>query len=620
LRWRSPTGTIERFDTVASALVTLADSHPRPDIAPFPETSGTPIRDFYARGELFHGPAFQVLREARRDGDGAEGWLDTSESSVPRGTLQPVLLDGALQVIPHDRLDQWGLALGKDTIGYPHHVTSLRTFGPTPALGEARTRVRFAGALDAHRVAFDVHILSGDTLWATMRLVEVLMPKGPLGRAEAMARTQFLRDRVAVDGVGLSARQGDETHLAWADVQASNWFRGTLSTVYDVAPSATSAVLAQTIAIKEHIASSAGVHPAAVTVSDDLRAATLPTHPLRRQEVEVANEEGVLRVSSRGPVSVDLAPIKTYWQRAIGAAPGWFGDDLYGGLISRFVRDVVVHSPDEMARLRGRSVLFIGNHEVQIESLLITAITSWLVDGVVVTMANAKHEARWVGWLVRHLFAYPGVEDPKNIVYFDQSNPKMMFDLIEGFKRDVAARGASVMVHGPGTRARQAGARVERVGSPLLDMALELDMPIVPVCFSGGLPDETIQGGKLEFPWQQGAQTYHLGAPVWPDTLRQMPYAERRPHVMNAINSLMPALASAPDTWRSEATAAIAALQREHAIGEVQATLWHMLTTLQAPGPDAVAIVNALDGQSTAATPRGRWIQAMAAWLSAPDR
>ncbi|MEM1348847.1 MAG: 3-hydroxyacyl-[acyl-carrier-protein] dehydratase FabA, partial [Myxococcota bacterium] len=309
------------------------------------------------------------------------------------------------------------------------------------------------------------------------------------------------------------------------------------------------------------------------------------------------------------------------WRQTLGVERGWMGDDLYGSLIERFVRLVVVTDPEGFRALRGRSTLFLGNHEVQIESLLVTAIASYLIDGIVVTMANAKHAKGWVGWLVDRMFSYPGSADPENIVYFDQSDPAQMFTLIEDFKRDVRARGASVMVHAPGTRAVRAGQQVERVSSALLDMAMELEMPIVPVHFSGGLPAEGVQAGKLEFPYEQGQQDYVFGAPLWPEDLLKMPYAERRDAVLDAINALGPVPQEArPLPGRPELAAEIDVLHKDMGAGAVEATLFHLLATWRHAGADTAQL---LEGARSSALEveddeRGQWLAEFAKRIFGP--
>ena len=91
--------------------------------------------------------------------------------------------------------------------------------------------------------------------------MEVLFPKGALGSAPPRDRRAFLRDRRFVPGLRLSREEGGTTHLAEADVRASDWLPGTLAQAY----AAEGDLLAQ-IAVKEHVAARAAVHPSSVAV------------------------------------------------------------------------------------------------------------------------------------------------------------------------------------------------------------------------------------------------------------------------------------------------------------------------------------------------------------------
>ncbi|HEY0225641.1 MAG TPA: hypothetical protein VGC05_04425, partial [Mycobacterium sp.] len=95
------------------------------------------------------------------------------------------------------------------------------------------------------------------------------------------------------------------------------------------------------------------------------------------------------------------------------------------------------------------------------------------------------------------------------------------------------------LVHADGTRSLHSGQRVERLTSTLLDMAIDVSLPIVPVYFAGGLPEEPLDR-KLEVPYRHAAQDYIFGRPIMPEELAAWPYAHRRRHVIDAINALAP--------------------------------------------------------------------------------
>lgn len=534
--WDAPIKAMSRFDEVASGVVCFGEPSsqaPQPVVA-LGHVTLQP--NPYESASLFHGPEFQVVTQWLMGERGADGSLSCGQSAIPHGELLPLVLDGALQVIPHDRLYLWAPELEDDFIGYPHGIEWLNLYGAKPELDRPiKTQARFVELRDGRFPVFDVTVSQDDKIWAQMRLVEVLFPKGRLGHAQSLDRRAFLDDRAFVPGVGLSLMDGLEASLDQAEVKLSEWFKGTITTTYDVEGSLSEQTLA--IALKDAGAQALKVHPSQIVIDHEAKRLTSPKLPWSVADFELV-EQRASGVSVRvTPSRLELEPLSEFWRQHLGMEPGWIGDDLYTSLVRHYVEAVELEDPADFAALAGHSVLFLGNHQVQIESLLITALASCLTQTQVVTMANAKHQRGWVGQLVREIFSYPGCEDPDNIVYFDQSKRESMVDLIDGFKADIAHRGVSVMVHAPGTRAQTSYAPVEKISSMFLDMALEQQLPIVPLYFAKGLPNHTIEG-KLEFPYEHGAQRYLLGKAIWPSQLEALPYAQRRRLVLDAINRL----------------------------------------------------------------------------------
>lgn len=95
------------------------------------------------------------------------------------------------------------------------------------------------------------------------------------------------------------------------------------------------------------------------------------------------------------------------------------------------------------------------------------------------------------------------------------------------------------MVHVAGTRATSCLQRVELVSSVLLDFAVEMNIPVVPICFSGGLPVNPC-AARLEFPFESGQQDIRVGSAITPATLRGLSLAQRSRCVADAINALAP--------------------------------------------------------------------------------
>ena len=560
---------------IASGVVLTGDYPPRPE--PLPALAGAAMADPYACGRLFHGPAFQLWTAGVQGSEGAStevdaGFAPATGSAVPRGRLHPALLDASLHGIPHDELWRWSQRIPRDVVGYPARVTELNVYGPTPGTGTLRCEVRFDGFLAAPNLPrFKVQIIGPDGVWLDYRLVESCFPKGALGAAEPQARRAFLRDHRFQPGVALARMQAGRTRLNQTEVDACDWMPGTIAGIYHTTD-------LETIAVKEHIAAREQVHPS--LVPDGL--------PLTAPNVTIGHDGGDVVVADRPAVGVGhtlaLGAVHAWWNALLGIDHHWLGQDLWEGLLQRYVSRVVLEDPQAFATLRGRGAIFVGNHQVQLESLLITNILSALLDKPVVTMANAKHQRRWIGWILGQLFSYPGCRrDPQSIVYFDQTSPTAMPGILDRLAGSLASGERAFFVHPQGTRSRSCREEVTTISSLFLDMAIKQQLPIVPVRFSGGLPVQPL-AGKLEFPIGNTGQCYTIGRPIEPDALAALPYAERRTHVIQAINTLGPAASEeepgAPDPVFSRA---VERYCQETGANEVQATF--MLTLMEVVNP-----------------------------------
>jgi 3-hydroxymyristoyl/3-hydroxydecanoyl-(acyl carrier protein) dehydratase/1-acyl-sn-glycerol-3-phosphate acyltransferase len=571
---------------------------------------GRTISDPYASGRLFHGPAFQLMKRGEITDHGASSVLDAGAGSVPVGRLHPALLDAALHAIPHDELQRWAPEIAADKVGYPARILELTLHGRVPIDGEVRCEVRFDGYLampDLPR--FRIQLIDAEGVFAQLLLVEACFPKGALGSAAPLARRAFLRDREFVEGVSLSRHQDGATRLCRAEVDASDWMPGTIEGIYrstDV----------ETIATKEHLAARERLHPGIMPEALPLNR---PAVELSRdgEEVVVRDERGF----GAGTRSLDLAPLHRFWNPLLGVSAHWLGQDLWEGLIQRYVGRLVVEDPEGLAGLRGRGAIFVGNHQVQIESLLITIVLSGLLGTPVVTMANAKHEQRWIGWLLRTLFSYPGCRDPGSILYFDQSKPGSMQETLARLKPDLAAGRRAFFLHPQGTRSQSCREPMTKISSLFLDLALELELPIVPVRFAGGLPVQPVSG-KLEFPVGHCHQDYTIGAPISPETLRDLEYGERSRHVLSAMNALGPAPQhERPNASDPTFSKLVKQWQNETGASEIDATFLRILLEVEDKGPEATSLVEGArrGALRVGSDPKSIWLAELARRLYGPD-
>jgi 3-hydroxymyristoyl/3-hydroxydecanoyl-(acyl carrier protein) dehydratase/1-acyl-sn-glycerol-3-phosphate acyltransferase len=606
---------LSRFEPVASGRVLLGTHYPTAPTVFAPLTDAAPAEDPYASAALFHGPAFHLLRSWSTGSSGSSAVVDFADHGVPRGALHQGLLDALTHAIPHDALSQWSRDIPDDVVGYPYRIPTLTLYGEVPSKGEGRVEVRFRGFDgDARHPRYDIQLVVDGVVRVALTLVEVLLPKGPIGRASRLERRAFLRDRRFVPGVRLARAEGATTVAAPADVKPSDWLPGNVASIYGVAPGRD---LVAEVAVRDHMAARAVVHPSAVRVADDLAGATAAMRPLRRHFLSVTREGDAVRVADAAAPALDLGPVEAYWRERFGIG-AWPVEDLYYGLIERFIGDVVLADPDAFAAVRGRSCLYLANHQVAVESLLFSVLVAALSGTPTVTLAKAEHRGSWVGELIRQSFTYPGITDPNLITFFDREDRESLVRIIGDLADDMARRGKSVMVHVEGTRAVSCRQPVIKMSSAFIDMALAVGAPIVPVRFAHALPAEEL-AQRLEFPIGYGRQDLWIGRPIESDALRALPLKERKQLVLDAINGLGPSNATeqptAPDpafARRVEAWTPRCNQTPEHAV--LMATL-DALPRFRAEATRRF-VAGAREGRvETGDGPEGRWLEGFARWL-----
>ena len=618
LAWReSPNASLSRFEPVATGKVSVGKPGAAP--APFPALSGLVTEpDPYASGALFHGPAFHYLTSLKWGPGGSSAMLRAENGKVPRGALNQGLLDAATHGLPHDGLSRWSDQIPADVVGYPYRIKQLRFFAALPDAGELRVEARFAGFDGEPRFPMlDVQVLQDDRVLVDFRLVEVLLPRGPIGAAPRDQRRRFLKDRQYVPGVALSSFDGRTTGLSAQVLRQSDWLPGNVACIYDVPAERRSDLVAE-VAQKEHVSRRAFVHPSAVVVEEGGARAAM--RPLRLHPLHVTRAGDDVLVADSAPPVQDLSVVRSYWRKHF-AVGEWPVEDLYYGLVERFVGDVVLADPAAFAAVQGRSCLYLANHQVGVESLLFSMLISALSKTPTVTLAKAEHRTSWLGTLIAHNFSYPGVVDPGVITFFDRDDRESLLRIVGELGAEMKQRGKSVMVHVEGTRSLSGRVPVQKMSSTFIDLALAIGAPIIPVRLVGGLPVAPLEQ-RLEFPVGFGRQDYWLGRPLMPEQLAQLPLKERKDLVIAAMNALGPELSTEVPLPGDAQFGATAEQWRTRTGATAEdAVLFTTLAGLANPSAEVKALLEgARSGRLTVtADPRSQWLGRLAKRLFGPN-
>ncbi len=614
---------LSRFEPVAAGRVLMAPAY-EPGPEPLPRLEGERFDgDPYEQGMLFHGPAFQLLRELTVGQGGSSAVLDAGggrtggSNAVPFGQLNQALLDAAVHGILHDELERWSDELPKKHIAYPYRLVSASFHHAPPNSGLVRLETRLIGSDGGERFPlFQLQIITGEPgaerVWADLRLVEVMIPMGP--HADDRQKRIDFRDRRHVPGAGLARFEGEVTRLTDAEVKGRDWLPGSVAHAYEA--TGKGELLTRQVAIKDHVAQRMKVHPATVEVDRLGLSARWSAAPLSKLPVSVNRDGGEVVVADAGAASLDLERIREYGQQTAGVGP-WAGQDLSLGLLSRFVDRVTVDDPAAFEPVRQRPALYLANHQVQVESMLFPMVATVLTGVHIVTIAKEEHRNAWIGPLSEFSYKHPGVEYPRVIIYFDQRDPKSMFGILEQLKWELTEAGHSVFVHVEGELGLGCRCRVRRLSTVFLDLAQELSVPIVPVRLAGGLPVAPLDA-PIDFPVGYGKQAYHLGRPVLPEQLEGKPLARRRDLVLAALNGTGPDMGLEEPAPSDKAfTMAVRAWRQRLDVDEVRGVVLATVDGLQRQSEQTRALLRGLkSGKLTVADDnRGRWLARVARWL-----
>ena len=629
-----------RFAVVASGDVLIAETYPLPGRPWTPLVDAEIMPDPYASGELFHGPAYQMLTELQMNAVGATYWLDLDANGVPESVLNQGLLDAATHGIPHDALWRWSSEIPAGVAAYPVAIPTATFHRATPTSGRMRCEARFAGFRDDDPQFPVIHIqiikeneVGADDVWAEIVLVEALFPKGPIGSVDADKRRAFLHEQTYVEGVGLSQWDGEQNSVSLADVKASDWLAGTIAAAYGVDdPDVAADVerLARDVAIREHAARALQVHPASlclteVVASEDdsqtqLVRVSSAKMPLNSVEVCVErSEDGWISgdaPSDATSENLDLQKVLDFWHNRLKTGPSLV-EDLTLALMQRFVRSVQIEDPESLPALQGQGVLYLANHQLDLESTLFVSLMAGLRDNLTGAVARLELNESWVGPFWEQCFEHPHIDDPDILLLIDRSSPEAVLASLEGAIERIRSDGTSLLIHVEGAHALRAGQPVEVVSTSLIDLAVARGIAIVPVRFAGGLPVEPVDE-PLAFPVDYGKQDVWIGAPILAETLAVMPSGERKAAVLAAINGFGGRwLDEKPNPGDEAFGATVAEWQEAHDVSATQATLFRALAGATNPSVETLRLLAAVSGGSTDGLPEldedvERWLLAFA--------
>jgi 1-acyl-sn-glycerol-3-phosphate acyltransferase len=445
-----------------------------------------------------------------------------------------------------------------------------------------------------------------------------LFPTGRWGTLAPRDRYDFLTKKRAIPQAFLSRAEGNQARLAVDDVEEVNWYPGTVQAVYGLALE--SEPDPEQIAVKEWAARLTGQHPARIRVDLESLRVIVPTCPLNFLPFAVQRQSGLVTVQSgTGKESLSLEPVRDYI-RARSQQAHWLMEDIWIALVEQFVRRVVISDPDAWSQVSSGPVLYLANHQTGVESMLFALVMGSLTHVDVAAVAKAEHQQSWIGHWMARAASYPGVSMPDSLQFVDRSDQQAVWRTVQQME-GLFARGLSLLVHVAGTRSLSARHNTETMSGLWVDLAMNAQVPIVPVRLQGGLPVQAAPS-RLEFPWQYAGQDYYLGTPLSPETLQSMGYKERITAVIEAINGLgIPCAEETPNPGDLSLVQGVNEWMERHAVAEPEAVMAVLLGMMANPGPDTRQLL-AINQDSVVkwpVNPRRLWLSEAAHALYGAD-
>ncbi len=504
----------------AQGKLQFIDSHSELSFPPIEALQRSEQVDLpYAKHEFFHGPHFQLLQQLRLGSNGASAVISSSaimqSLELPKSICGFVLLDAALQAIPHASLSRWIPELNSDVIGYPYAMENLTLLQTLPEGVELQVEARYSELRDGKFPVTQVWISYENKIYAYFTLVEILVPKGISKNMSAIERYHFICDKQPLAKPTVLEKTQTGYRLDYAEIGYSDWLPGTLDTIYRLPQGLSIKDKTLAILIKEYLGQQQAIHPSAVQINPGLL--TNSRYLEQNFSVELSCDRQGWRLHQK-PASRIIQPEL----KDLLAQQGFQADpliDIVSALGKRFIGDVSFEDYREFQQLG--PCIYLANHQVAVESLLFALLVFALKGSKIATVSKAQNADHWLGQLQAGAETLYGDQNPLDILYFERSRPHEFLTLCNDFLQTAESSNRSLFIHVGGTREQYEGQGIDNMSSFIIDAAVKAGIPIVPVAFTGALPAEDT-GQKYEWPVHLQGQSYSFGRAIQPSRFERL--------------------------------------------------------------------------------------------------
>lgn len=213
---------------------------------------------------------------------------------------------------------------------------------------------------------------------------------------------------------------------------------------------------------------------------------------------------------------------------------------------------------------------------------------------------------------------YPGGRTKPFGLYIDQRSPRALHRGLRDILTTLHQDRHSVLVHVEGARHTRARQPLRIVANALIDLALDHQIPMIPVRLAGGLPVAGPPYAYHDFPYRFARQDYYVGPPLEATVLKTLSRSARRSFVLEQMMALGPPWADeVPNVPNPELESQVAHWINQSGTDLSHAVLYACLDTLDPSTlTDEIRALKRIADEgcfTPSEDPRGQWTAQLAA-------